>query len=113
MVKTFETLAEAKASHAPFAIYWHGNDKGYCSGSFSEISSFVPKVGALPEFTLYGVHKVGDESIDFAQCPGIVFDAGIDETSALNQIKAALAEAERDRKDQIELAAAWEASWVW
>ena len=113
MFKTFETLADAKASGAPFAIYWHGDDKGYCSGSFLEISNFVPKVGALPEFILYGVHKVGDADIDFAQCPGVVFDAGICETSALIQINAALAEAERDRKDQIELAAAWDASWVW
>jgi hypothetical protein len=113
MIKTFETLADAKASHAPFAIYWHGDHKGYCSGSFPEISSFVPKVGALPEFTLYGIHKVGGVDIDFAQCPGVVFYAGIDETSALIQINAALAEAERDRQAQSELAAAWDASWVW
>ena len=113
MIRKFETLADAKASHAPFAIYWHGDDKGYCSGSFSEISNFVPKVGALPEFVLYGVHKIGDVDVDFAQCPGIVFDAGIGETAALIKIKAAFAEAERHRKDQAELAAAWDASWVW
>ncbi len=112
MIKTFETLAEAKASHAPFAIYWNGDSKGYCSGSFLEISNCVPKVGALPEFVLCGIHKVGGVDIDFAQCSGVVFYAGIDETSALIQINAALAEAERDRKDQIELAAAWDASWV-
>jgi len=113
MFKTFETLADAKASGAPFAIYWHGDRKGYCSGSFLEISNFVPKVGALPEFVLYGIHKVGDESIDFAQCPGVVFYAGIGETAALIQINAALAEAERDRQAQSELAATWDASWVW
>ena len=113
MIRKFENLADAKASHAPFAIYWNGNDKGYCSGSCLEISNFVPKVGALPEFVLYGVHKVGGVDIDFAQCPGIVFDAGIDEAAALIQIKAAFAEAARHRQHQAELAAAWDASWVW
>ena len=113
MIRKFENLADAKASNSPFAIYWHGDDKGYCSGNFLEISNFVPKVGELPEFALYGIHKIGDVDIDFAQCPGVVFDAGIGETSALIQINAALAEAERDRQAQVELAACWDASWDW
>jgi hypothetical protein len=109
MIKTFETLAAAEASGQPFAIYWHGENKGYCSGSFIEISNFIPKKGARPEFLLSGVHNVQGNSLNFDEVPFIIFDAGISESDAWAQIQAAFDQEEKEKRDQIELRESWNA----
>ena len=72
MFQTFDTLAAAEASKLPFAIYWDGDTEGYCSGSFLEISNFVPAGAA---FSLIGVHHVRGELVNFGKAPIIMFEA--------------------------------------
>ena len=74
MFQTFDTLAAAEASGQPFAIYWHGDNEGYCSGSFLEISNFIP-AGAT--FSLIGVHTVWGMTLNFDKQVSMMFEAPI------------------------------------
>jgi hypothetical protein len=109
MFQTFETLAAAEDSKLPFAIYWHGHKKGYVSGSFQEISNFVPKGGIYPEFLLVGIHAIQGNSLDFEKVPFIIFEAGVSESDAWAQIQAAFDQEEKEKRDQIELRESWNA----
>jgi hypothetical protein len=98
MFKTFETLAAAEASGSPFAIYWHGDSEGYCSGSFLEISNFVP-AGAT--FSLIGVHTIWGMVMNFdISMPSIIFEAPISGKDAWSQITDELEVAAMDQHDE-------------
>lgn len=97
MFKTFETLAAAEATNLPFAIYWHGDSEGYCSGSFLEISNFIP-AGAT--FSLIGVHTIWGMVMNFDKAPSIIFEAPISGKDAWSQITDELEVAEMDRHDE-------------
>ncbi len=102
MFKTFETLAAAEAS-GPFAIYWHEDSEGYCSGSFLEISNFIP-AGAT--FSLIGVHTIWGMVMNFdISMPSIMFDAPISAKDAWSQITDELEVAEMDRHDEANIGA--------
>jgi hypothetical protein len=94
MFKTFETLAAAEASDQPFAIYWHGDDECYCSGSFLEISNFVP-AGAT--FSLIGIHTVWGMTLNFDKQVSMMFEAPISASDAA-QITDEIEIAEMDRQ---------------
>jgi hypothetical protein len=79
MFQTFDTLADAEASKLPFAIYWHGDEEGYCSGSFLEISNFIP-AGAT--FSLIGIHTVWGMTLNFDKQVSIMFEAPISASDA-------------------------------
>jgi hypothetical protein len=96
MFKTFETLAAAEAS-GPFAIYWHGDSEGYCSGSFLEISNFIP---AEATFSLIGVHTIWGMVMNFDDKPSMIFEAPISAKDAWSQITDELEVAEMDRHDE-------------
>jgi len=102
MFKTFETLAAAEASKLPFAIYWHGDSEGYCSGSFLEISNFIP-AGAT--FSLIGVHHVWGMVMNFDKAPSIIFESPISGKDAWSQITDELEVAEMDRVSEGEIQA--------
>jgi hypothetical protein len=100
MFKTFETLAAAEASGSPFAIYWHGDSEGYCSGSFLEISNFIP-AGAT--FSLIGVHTIWGMVVNFDDKPSVIFDAPISAKDAWSQVTDEWEVAEMDiSEDEIQ-----------
>lgn len=106
MFKTFETLAAAEASKLPFAIYWHGDNEAYCSGSFLEISNFIP-AGAT--FSLIGVHHVWGMVMNFDKQVSIMFEAPISASDAWAQITDEIETAEMDRQTEIEEQDCWNA----
>ena len=100
MFKTFETLAAAESSNLPFAIYWHGDSEGYCSGSFLEISNFVP-AGAT--FSLIGVHTIWGMVVNFDKQVSVIFDAPISASDAWAQVTDEWEVAEMDRITESEI----------
>jgi hypothetical protein len=101
MFKTFETLAAAEAS-GPFAIYWHGDSEGYVSGSFLEISNFIP-AGAT--FSLIGVHTIWGMVVNFDDKPSVMFEAPISASDAWAQVTDEWEVAEMDRRNEDEIQA--------
>lgn len=106
MFQTFDTLAAAEASGQPFAIYWHGDEEGYCSGSFLEISNFIP-AGAT--FSLIGVHTVWGMTLNFDKQVSMMFEAPISGADAWAQITDEIEVAEMDRIAEIEAQDCWDA----
>lgn len=104
MFQTFDTLAAAEASGQPFAIYWHGDNEGYCSGSFLEISNFIP-AGAT--FSLIGIHTVWGMTVNFDKQASIMFKAPISASDAWAQITDEIEIAEMDRQAEIEEQDRW------
>lgn len=104
MFQTFETLAAAEASKLPFAIYWHEDNEGYCSGNFLEISNFVP-AGAT--FSLIGVHTVWGMTLNFDKQVSMMFQAPISASDAWAQITDEIEIAEMNRRAEIEEMDCW------
>lgn len=104
MFQTFDTLAAAEASGQPFAIYWHVDNEAYCSGSFLEISNFIP-AGAT--FSLIGVHTVWGMTLNFDKQVSMMFRAPISESDAWAQITDEIEIAEMERQSEIEEMDCW------
>ena len=104
MFQTFETLAAAESSNLPFAIYWHGDNEGYFSGSFLEISNFIP-AGAT--FSLIGVHTVWGMTLNFDKQVSMMFQAPISASDAWAQITDEIEIAEMNRRAEIEEMDCW------